>query len=167
MEDVSHMPESFNAQGEFSNCLVQINNPTQEFEACSKVNAGTQPSDFTEWHDSDSVNAAILPIQGSSFPKAAEAFVDAIKKNRSCQRLIRSKLMHIEARIEELKKLKERVKILKDFQLSCRKRTSRALSQKKDARVQLISASKLSANVQVNLMNITSLRVLYNNLYFS
>lgn len=76
--------------------------------------------------------------------------MDAIKKNRSCQKLIRSKLLHIETRIEELKKLKERVKILKDFQFTCRKRVSQALSQKKDARVQLISLPKLGANVQLN-----------------
>ncbi|KAL3529204.1 hypothetical protein ACH5RR_008526 [Cinchona calisaya] len=145
-EIFSHRPENSNAE-EFLNHQDKIDNATQNIEACSKVNAGTQPSDFPEWHNSDST---ILPIKGSSFPKAAEAFVDAIKKNRSCQKLLRSKLMHTEARMEELKKLKERVKILKDFQLTCRRRTGQALSQKKDARVQLISASKLSANVQLN-----------------
>ena len=67
--------------------------------------------------------------------------------------------MHIETRIEELKKLKERVKILKDFQATCRKRVGQALSQKKDARVQLISVPKLSANVQVSALKTISLRL--------
>ncbi|XP_071903435.1 uncharacterized protein [Coffea arabica] len=125
-EVVSHKPENSNLQEESPSYLDKINNATKDIEACSKVNAGTQPSDFTE------------------------AFVDAIKKNRSCQKLIRSKLLHIETRIEELKKLKERVKILKDFQATCRKRVGQALSQKKDARVQLISVPKLSANVQLS-----------------
>ncbi|KAJ0106596.1 hypothetical protein Patl1_19692 [Pistacia atlantica] len=72
-----------------------------------------------------------------------QVFIDAIKKNRSYQNFIRSKLTQIESRIEENKKLKERVKILKDFQVSCRKITGRALSQKKDPHVQLISSQKL------------------------
>lgn len=50
--------------------------------------------------------------------------------------------MQTEARLEELKKLTERVKILKSFQLTCKKRMGRALSQKRDARVQLISLPK-------------------------
>uniref|UniRef100_A0A7N0V7C5 Uncharacterized protein n=1 Tax=Kalanchoe fedtschenkoi TaxID=63787 RepID=A0A7N0V7C5_KALFE len=50
--------------------------------------------------------------------------------------------VQIEARIEESKKLKDRVKILKDFQVSTRKRVGLVLSQKKDHRVQLISAPK-------------------------
>lgn len=86
---------------------------------------------------------AKLPVTCGSFPKSAQVFVDAIKKNRSCQKFIRSKLIQIEARIEENKKLKDRVKILKDFQVSCQRRTNRALSQKKDPRVQLISVPKL------------------------
>lgn len=82
----------------------------------------------------------------TSFPKLGHMFVDALKKNRSCQRFLRSKLIELEARLEENKKLKERVKILKDFQVSCRRRMGRALSQKKDARVQLISLPKLKAS---------------------
>lgn len=59
--------------------------------------------------------------------------------------------MQIESRIEENKKLRERVKILKDFQVTCRKRMGRALSQKRDARVQLIYTSKLRSNAKVSL----------------
>ncbi|KAI3515764.1 hypothetical protein L1887_14668 [Cichorium endivia] len=48
--------------------------------------------------------------------------------------------------MEENKKLRERVKILKDFQVACRKKTGRALSQKKDPRIQLITVPKLRIN---------------------
>ncbi|XP_059645652.1 uncharacterized protein LOC132287150 isoform X2 [Cornus florida] len=89
-------------------------------------------------------------IEDSRFPKSALVFIDAIKKNRSCQKFLRSKLIQIEARIEENQKLKDRVKILKDFQFACRRKTGRALSQKKDARVQLISVPKQRANAKVN-----------------
>ncbi|KAJ0772228.1 putative transcription factor MYB family [Helianthus annuus] len=81
-------------------------------------------------------------ISNGGFPRSAQAFVEAIKKNRACQKLIRNKVAQIEARMEENRKLRERVKILKDFQTACRKKTGRALSQKKDARIQLISVFK-------------------------
>ncbi|XP_060670070.1 uncharacterized protein LOC132800439 [Ziziphus jujuba] len=109
-------------------------------------NLAMQPSASTEWHQSDPCNPSALPPNCSSFPKSAKMFMDAIKKNRSCQRFLRSKLVQIEAKIEQNKKLKDRVKILKDFQVSCKKRTGRALSQKKDPRVLLISMKKSSAS---------------------
>ncbi|KDP37900.1 hypothetical protein JCGZ_05339 [Jatropha curcas] len=84
----------------------------------------------------------------SSFPKSAQVFVDAIKRNRCYQKFLRSKLAQIEARIEENKKLKERVKILRDFQASCRKITGRALAQGKDPRIQLITARRDKINEQ-------------------
>lgn len=99
-----------------------------------------QPSAIIEWHQPAQKQQGLAKY--SSFPKSGQIFIEALKKNRSCQKLIRSKLIQIEARIEEIKKLKERVKILKDFQISCRQRTGKALSQKKDPRVQLISAWK-------------------------
>ncbi|EPS66301.1 hypothetical protein M569_08471, partial [Genlisea aurea] len=75
-------------------------------------------------------------------PNSAHAFVDAINENRSYQKLIRNKMMQLEAMIEELEKITEHVKILKDFQVACKKRTGRALSQKRDARMQLIALPK-------------------------
>jgi myb proto-oncogene protein len=105
-------------------------------------NGGIQPSGFIESHQSDACKSSILPLRKSCFPKSALLLLDAIKKNRSSQKFLRSKLIQLEARIEENKKLKEHVKILKDFQASCRKITGRALSQKKDPHVQLISAKK-------------------------
>ena len=78
----------------------------------------------------------------TGFPKAALLLVDALKKNRACQKLIRRKLVNIEAKIEENKDLGDRVKCLLGYQLSCRKSTGRTLSQKEDPRVRLISSRK-------------------------
>ncbi|KAL8056673.1 hypothetical protein ABFX02_04G134400 [Erythranthe guttata] len=131
--------ERTNAREGFLNC-VDTKDPTQKESEASHDAHTRQPSD----------DVAKSPLKNSDFPKSALAFVDAIKKNRSCQKLIRTKMMQMESRIEELNKLKERVKILKDFQVACKKRTGRSLSQKKDARVQLISLPKLRANMKFN-----------------
>ncbi|KAI3463736.1 hypothetical protein Pfo_020399 [Paulownia fortunei] len=168
MEDISHRPvqvgatitdsekgtsnsfvERTNAQEGFLNC-VDTSEPTGKKSDASDDAGGRQPSDLVEWNGSGADDVAGLPLKTSHFPKSALAFVDAIKKNRTCQKLIRSKMVQMEARIEELKKLMERVKILKDFHVACKKRTGRALSQKKDARVQLISLPKLRANMKFN-----------------
>lgn len=103
-----------------------------------------------EWHESGGEIVTVSPDRNSSFPKSAQALYDAIKKNRSCQKFIRKKMMQIETRMEENKELRGRVKFLKDYQVACRKRTGRALSRKKDARVQLISVPKLRANAKVD-----------------
>ncbi|KAG8388014.1 hypothetical protein BUALT_Bualt02G0081200 [Buddleja alternifolia] len=141
--------ERTNAREGFLNC-VDTSEPTgQKSEACNDAGR-RQPSDLVEWDELGADDVAGLPLKGSHFPKSALAFVDAIKKNRSCQKLIRSKMMQMEARIEELKKMMDRVKILKDFHVACKKRTGRALSQKKDARVHLISVPRLRANTKFN-----------------
>ncbi|BFG33153.1 hypothetical protein CerSpe_194270 [Prunus speciosa] len=116
-------------------------------DACMAIhplsdNAEGQPSALVELQRSDSCRPSTLPAKYSTFPKSAQVFMDAIKKNRSSQKFLRSKLVQIEAKIEENRKLKERVKILKDFQVSCKKRTGEALSQKKDPRVQLILVNR-------------------------
>lgn len=103
-----------------------------------------QPSKSIEGYHRDSSKPSMSQPSYSSFPQSAKVFMDAIKKNRSFQKFLRTKLLQIEAKLEENKKLKERVKILKDFQVNCKRRTGRALSQKKDSRVQLISAKKSS-----------------------
>ncbi|KAF5730324.1 hypothetical protein HS088_TW20G00697 [Tripterygium wilfordii] len=97
-------------------------------------------------HQSDACKFSMLPLRNSSFPRSAQVFIDAIKKNRSCQKFLRAKLTQIEARLEENKKLRERVKILKDFQAACKKITGQALSQRKDPRFQLISARDSKVN---------------------
>jgi transcription factor MYB, plant len=71
--------------------------------------------------------------------------VDALKKNRACQKLIRRKMVNIEAKIEENKDLRDRVKCLLGYQLSCRKSVSKFLCQKEDPRVRLISSRKPTA----------------------
>ncbi|XP_062029068.1 uncharacterized protein LOC133745092 [Rosa rugosa] len=105
-----------------------------------------QPSTSIEWVQSDSCEPTLLPTKSSGFPKSALAFLDAINKNRSCQKFLRSKLIQIQAKIEENNKLKQRVKILRDFQAHCKRRTGEALSQKKDPRVQLILTKKPRAD---------------------
>ncbi|KAM6568160.1 hypothetical protein CsatB_016145 [Cannabis sativa] len=101
-----------------------------------------QPSADITWHHRNNSNTSTSQSNYSSFPKSARVFMDAIKKNRSFQKILRSKLIQIEKKIEENKKLKERFKILRDFQVNCKRRTGRALSQLKDSRVQLISRKK-------------------------
>nr|GLL17457.1 uncharacterized protein LOC109172334 isoform X1 [Ipomoea trifida] len=119
-----------------NNFFLERTNAGEGFPTCvDGNNSALQISEGAIPQDGGAENAS---SESSGFPKSAQAFVDAIKKNRAFQKLIRSKMIHVEARIEELKKLKERVKILKDYQVSCRKRTGHALAQKKDARVQLV-----------------------------
>lgn len=98
----------------------------------------------------------LLTYKSSRFPKSAQLLFDAIKKNRSYQKLLRCKLTQIEVKIEENKKLKERVKILRDFQVSCKKITGRELSAKKDPRIQLISArkSRTSKDLEVTIFSV-------------
>ncbi|XP_021743388.1 uncharacterized protein LOC110709474 [Chenopodium quinoa] len=93
----------------------------------------------------------------SSFPMSAQTFMEAIKKNRSSQKFIRSKMLHIEARMEEINDIKKRLKTLRDFQVQCKKKIGRALSQKQDARVQLISALKQRANTKGSEKNISAM----------
>ncbi|KAF5188055.1 Myb protein [Thalictrum thalictroides] len=129
-EDFSISDEAFNN----SLPLVSIND----------TDAWNEPLDSNDWHLPEDSESPALSSKFSVFPypKHAQFFIDAIKKNRLFQKLIRNKLIHIEAKIEENKKLKERIKILMDFQLSCKRRAGKALSQKKEARIQLISACK-------------------------
>lgn len=137
--------ERTNAGEGFPAC---VDGTTQISDGCSNEIASSQ--NLIEWHDSGAENTAVS-VNSFCFPKSAQAFVEAIKKNRSCQKIIRDKMMQIEARMEELKKLKERVKILKGFQIASRKRMGRALSQKRDARVQLISLPKQKCSSKVSI----------------
>ncbi|KAL3640739.1 hypothetical protein CASFOL_015707 [Castilleja foliolosa] len=142
--------EKTNAGEGFPNC-VDTNRPIgKEAEACDDAGGTKTTSDFVECNGPGTDDMAGLSLKSSQFPKSALAFVDAIKQNRSFQKVIRRKMTQMEARMEELKKLTERVKTLKDFQIGCKIRTGRALSQKKDARVQLISLPKLKANTKLN-----------------
>ncbi|GMQ11457.1 hypothetical protein CsSME_00054095 [Camellia sinensis var. sinensis] len=148
--------DRINVSQGFSDSL-DVYNTSQNSESVNEIIPGIWPSGVIEWHQPDEHNLAMISPRDSSFPKSAQMFVDAIKKNRACQKFLRSKMIQIEARIEENKKLKQRVKILKDFQVTCKKRTGRALSQKKDARVQLISAKKPRTNSKVNGKKVSAL----------
>ncbi|TMW99976.1 hypothetical protein EJD97_001594 [Solanum chilense] len=128
--------ERTNAEEGFPAC---VDRTIQIFEGCSNDVASSQ--NLTEGHNFDAETTE-ASVNSFCLPKSAHAFLDAIRKNRSCQKVMRDKMMQTEARLEELKKLSERVKILKSFQLTCKKRMGRALSQKRDARVQLISLPK-------------------------
>ncbi|CAI9261822.1 unnamed protein product [Lactuca saligna] len=122
---------------------VDGSNTNQNLELSSNITPETPYANNSEGHEPGS---EIIPAPDCGFPRSAQAFVEAIKKNRICQKFIRNKIGQIEARLEENKKLRERVKILKDFQVACRKKTGRALSQKKDPRIQLISVPKQRSN---------------------
>lgn len=93
----------------------------------------------------DAGNSSQLPQKIANFPPAALALIDAIKKNRAYQRFLRSKIIEMESKIEENEKIKNNIKLVKDFQISCNRRTGSALALKKDPRVQLISTKKSPA----------------------
>ncbi|WJX83486.1 hypothetical protein P8452_66146 [Trifolium repens] len=105
-----------------------------------------KPGGFDETCENDASLSSQLPKKRSSFPPSAQAFIVAIKKNRALQRFLRSKLIETEAKIEENKKQRDKVKILKDFQVTLSRRTAKAFSLKIDPRVQLISSKKSVAS---------------------
>lgn len=107
--------------------------------------------------ENKSLNFNARTLTHSQFPKSAQALVDALKKNRSCQKFIRRKLIEIEAKIEENKKLKDRVKCLMDFQVACKKTAGHILCQKKDPRVRLISNQKPSSRQPQKVCGCTSI----------
>lgn len=121
---------------------TQDNNPQQIDPSCFNQELST--TDIEQGQPSTSENSGL-------FPKSALAFLDAINKNRACQKFLQSKLFHIQAKIEENQKLKQRVKILRDFQLHCKRRTGEALSQKKDPRVQLILTKRPRASTDLKV----------------
>lgn len=104
-----------------------------------------KPCSADETCKNDAGLASQLPKKRSSFPPSAQAFIDAVKKNRALQKFLRSKLIEIEAKIGENKKIRDNVKLLKDFQVSCIRKTGSAFSLRTDPRVQLISSKKSSA----------------------
>ncbi|KAJ0575896.1 putative transcription factor MYB-HB-like family [Helianthus annuus] len=130
----------------------------QNSDISSNITPDTPYANVSEGHEPGS---ELVPVTADGgFPRSAQAFVEAIKKNRACQKLIRNKVAQIEARMEENRKLRERVKILKDFQTACRKKTGRVLSQKKDARIQLISVFKQRGNAS-KVKNKNALAIYY------
>nr|GEZ70028.1 myb domain protein 4r1 [Tanacetum cinerariifolium] len=72
----------------------------------------TSATNVSEGHEPGS---ELVPAGDCGFPASAQAFVEAIKKNRTYQKFLCDKLIKVEARLEENKKLRERVKFLKAF----------------------------------------------------
>ncbi|RWW05014.1 hypothetical protein GW17_00031734 [Ensete ventricosum] len=99
---------------------------------------------YNESHtlEHEECNSIVRDLMSPKFPKSAQNFVDALKKNRSCQKLIRRKLIEIEAKIEKNKELKERIKCLMNFQVACKRKVMNVSCQRKDPRVKLISVKK-------------------------
>ncbi|XP_056859065.1 uncharacterized protein LOC108839435 isoform X2 [Raphanus sativus] len=88
-----------------------------------------------------------LAASSTTFPESAQAFVDAIRKNRSYQKFLRTKLGEIEATIEKNEKLRKDVKIIDGLTVACKRRMKQqAFSQGKDPRFELISARKPSTH---------------------
>ncbi|KAK9118572.1 hypothetical protein Scep_016665 [Stephania cephalantha] len=109
----------------------------QTRESVADSNLRNQSCSPIEWHCAESHEESTSPSKYSSLcnAKYAQMFIDAIKRNRSCQRFIRGKLIQLEARIEENKKLKERVKLIRDYQVSCKKRIGQPSLLRKDPHV--------------------------------
>ncbi|CAN1265591.1 Myb-like protein L [Linum perenne] len=91
-------------------------------------------------HESASCQSSTVAVKYSRSPEAFQLIFGAVKKNRSMQNLIQTKMSEIEARLKENNELRDRLKKLKDFQVLCRQNTGRSLAQGKDPRIQLISA---------------------------
>ncbi|XP_057828110.2 uncharacterized protein LOC131039397 isoform X1 [Cryptomeria japonica] len=78
----------------------------------------------------------------AGIPGYARALLNALKKNRLCQKNLRSKLLQIEVKMEENKELRNRVKCLVDFQNACKRRLRQLLSQDTDSTFKLIACPK-------------------------
>ncbi|KAK9116161.1 hypothetical protein Sjap_015108 [Stephania japonica] len=126
----------------------------QPRESLADSNLRNQSCSPIEWHCAESYDESTSPSKYSSLcnAKYAQMFIDAIKRNRSCQRFIRGKLIQLEARIEENKKLKERFKLIRDYQVSCKKRIGQPSLLRKDPHIRLIQARK-SKNSQTSKVN--------------
>ncbi|XP_078163023.1 myb domain protein 4r1 isoform X2 [Carex rostrata] len=111
-------------------------------EATSTSTDGAQELTEEDYGNAESQYDQMAPSQ-KKFPKSAQMLFEALKKNRSCQKFVRRKLIEMETKIEENKELRDRVKCLMDFQLACKKRAGRALALKRDPRVRLISFERL------------------------
>ncbi|XP_068638678.1 uncharacterized protein [Aristolochia californica] len=120
-----------NGTGLVNNDVLTISHPYP-------YSGGTSLWNQTEY---STCSLSVMPLN-SSFPESARRFIEAINKNRACQKFVRRKLIEIEAKIAKNKQLMARMKCLMDFQLSCKRRGSRILCQYKDPHITLISLPK-------------------------
>ncbi|KAM0846709.1 hypothetical protein ACQ4PT_055475 [Festuca glaucescens] len=107
--------------------------------------------------EEDVVKQNSKALSQTRFPKAAMLLVNALKKNRACQKFIRRKMINIEAKIEVNKDLRDRVKCLMDYQLGCKRSFGKFLCQKVDPRVRLISSRRQSAQPEKNRYKMSAL----------
>ncbi|KAL0727479.1 hypothetical protein Bca4012_023572 [Brassica carinata] len=113
-------------------------------ELLSRSNTCESFSEDIEAGNTSTEPPRTLSASSSTFPESAQAFVDAIRKNRSYQKFLRAKLGGIEATIEKNEKLQKDVKIIDDFTVTCKRRMKQqAFSQGKDPRFELISTRKV------------------------
>ncbi|CAA6661262.1 unnamed protein product [Spirodela intermedia] len=131
------------AEREFSNHVLESRNgeSLSQENGDSVVPKPCEPTSLQQSEDRSGHLSSRISMY-SRFPVCAQTFVDALKRNRSCQRLIRAKLIDIEAKIERNKELKRRAKCLMDFQVVSGKRMNQVFCQKRDPRVRLISLPK-------------------------
>ncbi|VVB12392.1 unnamed protein product [Arabis nemorensis] len=129
-------------QGNFMNVSTRKNNQVHAVANVELIFIRGKDSE-QEVHEKTTIDKPLMHHPtSSSFPESAQAFVDAIRRNRSYQKFLRKKLTKNEARIEQNEKHKKNVVIVKDFQGSCKRITKQALSQRKDPHVELISTRK-------------------------
>ncbi|XP_047068654.1 uncharacterized protein LOC124676658 isoform X1 [Lolium rigidum] len=107
--------------------------------------------------EEDVVKQNSKALSQTGFPKAAMLLVNALKKNRACQKFIRRKMINIEAKIEVNKDLRDRVKCLMDYQLGCKRSFGKFLCQKVDPRVRLISSRRQSIQPEKNRYKMSAL----------
>nr|VDD48950.1 unnamed protein product [Brassica oleracea] len=126
--------------------LMNESSPKQVHASCNEPSSEILSRSNTCESFSEDLEASVEPpltlasASSSTFPESAQAFVDAIRKNRSYQKFLRSKLGEIEATIEKNEKLQKDVKIIDGFAVSCKRRMKQhAFSQGKDPRFELIS----------------------------
>ncbi|KAJ8458894.1 hypothetical protein OPV22_031820 [Ensete ventricosum] len=121
---------------------------------------------YNESHtlEHEECNSIVRDLMSPKFPKSAQNFVDALKKNRSCQKLIRRKLIEIEAKIEKNKELKERIKCLMNFQVACKRKVMNVSCQRKDPRVKLISVKKPTSENFSKVQNLHNRRSMIKTL---
>ncbi|KAJ0239296.1 SANT/Myb domain-containing protein [Hirschfeldia incana] len=132
--------------------LMNDTSPEQVHASCNEpsselLSRSNTCESFSEDLEGESTSTepplSLAASSSSIFPESAQAFVDAIRKNRSYQKFLRRKLGEIEATIEKNQKLQKDVKIIDGFAVSCKRRMKQqSFSQGKDPRFELISTRK-------------------------
>eukprot|EP00249_Psilotum_nudum_P024573 c29226_g1_i2 orf=382-2736(-) len=123
--------------------LPPIDTEDEEAEA-SRVGVSL-PGQF-EVFDYASPDLSSEPANGisSDMPENMATVLDALKKNRHCQKFLQSKLAQIESKLEENKHLRRRTQTLIDFEKLYRRRFAGFLLHETNPYIKLISVSSTS-----------------------